>query len=192
MEVVRRINGDKVNLRIVTKADALTIYRNIADKDISRFTHIPDPYKLEDAYDFIRFTHRQRRRKTGYHFGLENKDDGEIIGGINLENICEVNRKGEIGYWLAKPYWGKGIMVEAINLMLEFCFTKVKLHRVQAHVFPDNAGSIRVLEKTGFKREGLIREGFTQRGIHVDVYLYAILEDEWAKRDMPPDPHRST
>lgn len=191
MDVVRRINGEKINLRIVTRADALTIYHNISDKDIIRFTHIPDPYKLEDAYDFIRFTHRQRRKKAAYHFGLENKDNGQIIGGIMLENICEVNRKGEIGYWVAKPFWGKGFMVEAINLMLDFCFTKVKLHRVQAYVFPDNHGSIRVLEKAGFTREGFIREGFKQRGNFVDVYQYAILEDEWAKRDLPPDPNRN-
>jgi ribosomal-protein-alanine N-acetyltransferase len=191
VNTIKKIHGEKVNLRIVTRADALNIYHNISDKDISRFTHIPDPYKLEDAYDFIKLTHRQRRKKTAFHFGLENRDNGQIIGGIGLENISEIHRKGEIGYWLGKTFWGKGIMVEAINLMLDFCFTKVKLHRVQAYVFPDNAGSIRVLEKTGFKREGLIREGFTQRGKHVDVYLYAILEDEWARRDLPPDPHRS-
>ena len=185
MNTIKRINGEKINLRTVTKADALSIYRNISDRNISRFTHIPHPYKLEDAYDFIRFTHRQRRKKAAFHFGLENKDDGQIIGGIGLENISEVHRKGEIGYWLAKPYWGRGIMAETINLMLDFCFTKVKLHRVQAYVFPDNHSSIRVLEKTGFKREGLIHEGFVQRGNYVDVYLYAILEDDWARRDLP-------
>ena len=185
--MVRKIEGQNVNLRIVTKSDALTIYQYLVDDDISRYTHIPHPYELEDAYDFIRHTHLQRRKKAGFHFGLENRETHQIIGGIDLMSVCPVNRKGELGYWLAKPFWGRGIMVEAINLMLEFSFKEVKLHRVQAHVFPANETSIRVLEKTGFTREGFIREGFTHRGNYVSVYLYSILEDDWGKLTLQSD-----
>lgn len=182
MEIPRKIEGEKINLRWHVKADAMSIYNQIGDKEVSQYTFIPYPYKLEDAYDYIKFSQSARRKKTAYNYGLEQKKTRRIIGGIGLENIDWTHRRGEIGYWLAKPFWGRGIMVEAIELMLAFCFRNLGLHRVHAQVFPPNAASIRVLEKTGFTCEGLIREGSMHRGEYVDAYLYAILEDEWARR----------
>lgn len=179
-----RIQGDKINLRHVRKADARSIYKYASDEAISRFTHVPHPYKLEDAYDFIKLTRSERRRKIGYHFGLEDKETSQIIGMIGLMHVDHECGKGEVGYWLAKPFWGRGIMKEALLLALRFYFTELHLHRVYAHVFPENEVSMRLLEKVGFQREGLIREGFKQRGEYISVYMYSILEDDWARMDL--------
>lgn len=187
METVKKIKGRKINLRWITVADAMSIYKYAGDKAISRYTFIPHPYTLQNAHDFIKTTKSDRRKNAGYHFGLENPENGQIIGMVGLQNIKFVSRCGELGYWLGKPFWGKGIMSEAIHLMLRFCFFKVKLHRVQAYVFPANEASVRLLEKVGLKREGLLRERFAHRGDYADAYLYAILEDEWARQDLPPD-----
>ncbi|UCG62199.1 MAG: GNAT family N-acetyltransferase [Candidatus Zixiibacteriota bacterium] len=184
MKIKDRIEGDKINLRFITKGDALSIYQYAADEAISRYTHIPHPYNLDDAYDFVKLTQSDRKRKAAYHYGLENRETGQIIGMIGLIALFPMHRKAELGYWLAKPFWGRGIITEAIEKIVEFAFVTLKLHRVYAHVFPDNKASIRVLEKCGFTREGLIREGFVQRGKYVSVYMYSILEDEWAKRDL--------
>ncbi len=184
--MIKRIEGNKINLRLVNRSDARPIYQYAGDEDISRNTYIPHPYHLSDAYDFIKSTHSARRKKTGYHFGLENKENRQIIGMIGLLTINHDLRNGEIGYWLARPFWGRGIMSEAVRLMLGFCFAEVKLHRVHAHVFPFNKPSIHLLEKVGFSREGLLREAFVKDGDYVDCYIYSILEDEWARLGMIP------
>lgn len=183
-----RIEGNKINLRLVRRADARSIYEYAGDEAISRYTHIPHPYKLEDAYDFIKLTRSERRKKIGYHFGLEHKETSRIIGMIGLMHVDQAAKKGEVGYWLAKPFWGRGIMKEAISLALRFYFTELHLHRVYAHVFPENEVSMRLLEKMGFQREGLIREGFRQSGEYINVYLYSILEDDWARLDLNRNP----
>ncbi len=83
---------------------------------------------------------------------------------------------------MARPFWRQGIVTEAIKLILGLCFSEVELHRVYAHVFPDNTGSMRVLEKVGFTREGLLRQAAMKNGNFVDTYIYSILEDEWRER----------
>jgi len=181
MVMTDRIEGDKINLRRVRRADAHSIYRYASDDAISRYTHIPRPYKLEDAYDFIKLARSERRKKTGFHFGLENKETSQIIGMIGLMHVDHDVRKGEVGYWLAKPFWGRGIMKEAILMALRFYFTELHLHRVYAFVSPENGASIRLLEKVGFQREGFIREGAKQRGEYISVYLYSMLEDDWGR-----------
>jgi ribosomal-protein-alanine N-acetyltransferase len=186
--MLKNIDGDKINLRQISKSDAMSIYRYARDEAISRYTFIPHPYRLDDAYEFIKLTHSARRRKSGYHFGVETKDNGQIIGMVGLIAVNHARRNGEIGYWLAKPFWGQGLMAEAIKLMLRFCFVELKLHRVQAHVFPANKASLRLLEKAGFTREGLIREAFLKNGEYVDCYVYSILEDDWGRQSLRPNP----
>ncbi len=184
---IKRIEGQKINLRWINKSDAQSIYEYAGDEAISRHTFIPHPYRLDDAYEFIKMTRSARRRKTGYHFGLECPQTGRIIGMVSLITIFPLHRKAELGYWLAKPLWGRGIMAEAIEMLLGFAFLSLKLHRVYAHVFPNNKPSVRVLEKTGFTLEGLIREGFVRGGDYVDAYLYSMLEDDWARRCLQSD-----
>ncbi len=186
--ITDRIEGNKINLRHVRKADARSIYQYAGDETISRYTHVPHPYKLEDAYDFIKQTRSERRKKIGYHFGLEDKETAQVIGMIGLMNVDQTLKKGEVGYWLARPFRGRGIMKEAILLTLRFCFIELHLHRIYAHVFPENEVSMRLLEKIGFQREGIIREGFKHRGEYISVYLYSILEDDWARQGLNRNP----
>ena len=180
--MLKKIEGTKINLRYHLSSDAVSIFRYASDEAISRHTFIPHPYTIKDAHEFIKLSGSARRKKVAYHYGIEDKETGQIIGGIGLEAIDRVHHKGEIGYWVARPFWRQGIMTEAISLILGLCFAEVELHRVYAHVFPDNIASMRVLEKVGFTREGLLRQAAMKNGSFVDTYIYSILEDEWRNR----------
>jgi len=146
----------KVTLRPLQPSDADAIYRHLQDKDISRWTvSILYPYKKKDAAAFIKTSKAKRKKKQSYIFAITMP---ELVGIISIDNVDLKDKHGEIGYWLAKPYWQKGIMTEAIKQLTQFAFNKLKLHRLQAPVFEENKASQRVLEKNGFKHEGLLRE----------------------------------
>ncbi|HDL01204.1 MAG TPA: N-acetyltransferase [candidate division Zixibacteria bacterium] len=171
------LNGQKINLRYTTLDDADSITKYCAEKEISKYTIIPHPYTLQNAIDFINMCIDDRKSMASLHYGIEHKETKEIIGMIDVNSINKTHRRGELGYWLAKPFWGKGIMLEAINLLTDYCFQKMQLERIYAHVQPDNIGSWKLLEKARFEREGLLKKFLCIKGTMRDRFIYARLRD---------------
>ena len=99
------------------------------------------------------------------------------MGGIGIEFREDVYRKtGLLGYWLAEELWGKGIMTEAVKLVTEYAFQNLDLIRLQAGVLNKNPSSMRVLEKAGYVKEGILRRSVIKRGEILDEHVYAILK----------------
>ncbi len=174
-----KIEGKKINIRKLKKSDAPFIYQNAKDFEIAKYTTIPHPYKLKNAEDFIKTTHQKMRKKKSFELGIELKENKKIIGIIGLTNINYNNKNAEIGYWLGKKYWGKGIMKEAIKLILKFGFKKLKLVRIYARVMHPNIASAKLLEKSGFKYEGRMRKTTLKKGKWMDDLKYSILNSEF-------------
>jgi len=104
---------------------------------------------------------------------------GKLVGGITIGNIRHgVAQSGQIGYWIGERFAGRGFMREALELVLIFAFGTLRLHRIEAACIPDNARSIRVLEKAGFRREGLARSYLRIAGTWQDHYLYALIVED--------------
>lgn len=119
--------------------------------------------------------------RTRYTFKIEL--NSEFIGLIGLKNLGMPNyRSGEVWYKLHKDFWGNGYATEAVVRILDFCFTDLKLHRIEAGCAVENYGSIRVLEKAGMTREGRKRKKLPIRGEWLDNYFYAILEEDFLSR----------
>ncbi len=175
------IEGNNVNLRKVTKSDAQSIYEHARDKEISRYTFIPHPYKLRDALHFIRLTHQQIRKGREYHLGIEYRATGSIIGMVGLAGVNQKDQNAEVGYWLAKKYWGRGYATEALRLMLWYGFSELKLFRIWARVMHPNLVSARMLERIGFTLEGCLRKSINQNGQWLDELRYGLLRDEFKK-----------
>ena len=109
-------------------------------------------------------------------FFLFENSGGKLAGGITLGNIRHgVAQSGQIGYWIGERYAGKGLMLEGLQLLVGHAFQTLRLHRVEAACIPDNRRSIRVLEKAGFQREGLLRSYLRINGVWQDHYLYALI-----------------
>jgi len=173
------LKGRKINLRRVHKSDAESIYKHAGDEEISRYTFLPNPYRLDDAYRFIAVTHTALRAKKAFNFGIEYKEEKEIIGMISLEHVNFQHLFAETGYWLGRKYWSQGIAREALQLVLKFGFEQLKLNRIYARVMHPNIASARVLEKTGFKKEGIMRKSIWRGGTWMDLIWYAILKEEY-------------
>ncbi|MBI3334974.1 MAG: GNAT family N-acetyltransferase [Candidatus Portnoybacteria bacterium] len=170
----------KLKIRKLKFSDAGDIYEHIREREISKWTiHIPYPYELKDAIKFIRKSLYKMRKKKGYNFAIALKETNRMIGGVGLNRIDGKNEHAELGYWIGKKYWGKGLMTEAVRLILEFGFGELKLHRIHANVFEENIASKRVLEKCGFTLEGMEREIEFRYDRWHNVLLYGILAPEY-------------
>jgi len=176
------IIGAKVKLRKLSLSDINSIYKNINDEEIVKWTiRIPYPYKRSDARKFIKQAHDNFRKKAAYNFAITEKAGSDVIGGIGLGNLDWEDKKAELGYWLGRHYWGRGFTTEAVGLFTNYAFNNLKLHRIYACTFDKNIASQRVLEKCGFKLEGTHREAMFKRNRYHDEKFYGLLKHEWKK-----------
>jgi [ribosomal protein S5]-alanine N-acetyltransferase len=121
---------------------------------------------------------REAQQDLGYaYFAFDT--DAHLIGAISLSHVRRgVAHAASVGYWIGTPYAGRGLMTEALSLLAPFAFSTLRLHRLEAGCVPTNAGSIRVLEKSGFTHEGLARKYLRIRGVWQDHLLFARLADD--------------
>jgi len=116
-----------------------------------------------------------------YFLAATRKDTGEIIGESVLKIVNPAERQGEIGFGVAPKYWRQGYASEIAGAVLDVAFQHFKLHRVAGQCSPDNTGSIRVMQKLGMAREGLLRDIHFARGKWWSTLIYGILDQEYAK-----------
>jgi ribosomal-protein-alanine N-acetyltransferase len=118
------------------------------------------------------------RTDQGYAFLIARNSDDALVGGLTLANIRRgVAQAGSIGYWMGLPFVRQGYMTAAVRTIIPFAFATLRLHRLEAACIPTNVGSIRLLENTGFVREGYAREYLCINGTWQDHLLYARMKD---------------
>jgi ribosomal-protein-alanine N-acetyltransferase len=116
------------------------------------------------------------RTDTGYAFVIARSSDSALVGGLTLANIRRgVAQAGSLGYWTGLPFVRQGYMTTAVRALVPFAFNSLRLHRLEAACIPSNTGSIKLLEKTGFVREGYAREYLCINGVWQDHLLYGRL-----------------
>lgn len=167
-----RWSGIGFILRPFKRGDEESLARNINNKKIyHNLLNVPYPYTLKDAKKWIDENLKEAKNKNPEKIRLAIEIAGEIAGGIGLDKIK--GHKAEIGYWLGEKYWGQGIATQAVKLVAKYGFDKLKLKRIYAHVFPWNKASMRVLEKAGFKFEGVLKKNHKKNNRYLDSHLYA-------------------
>jgi len=134
-----------------------------------------DFYTLEGQQERINLFTEDERQDQAYHFGIFTHED-QLIGTINLFQVIRGSLQSAfIGYFLDKEHNGKGYTTEAVKLLVHYAFSHLKLHRIEAGVMPHNIGSIRVLEKAGFHKEGLAVKNVNINGKWEDHQVLAII-----------------
>lgn len=108
------------------------------------------------------------------------KNSNTVLGGFGIYSWSRNHRRAEVGYDLARAYWGQGIASEALRAVLQFCFEQMNLNHIYAGTIADNHESVRLLERAGFHRDGLRRKwSWEDDGTFHDVALYSLLQDEF-------------
>lgn len=171
--ILIRFNGHMVRGWSKEDAEAIAKYANNRKIWINMRDLFPFPYKFSDAKAFL-----EMAVKPGPKTFFAIATSTEAIGGIGLNFQKDVHRHtAELGYWLAEPFWGQGIMTNAVEGFSNLALEKYDLHRLFATPYVYNKASIRVLEKCGFVNEGRLRANAFKDGRIVDQFLYAKLRD---------------
>ena len=153
----------------IQDAPSLAKYANNRKIRLNLRDAFPQPYSLRDAEVFIS---RVIEADPETIFAIASHS--EAIGSIGLLLGKDVHRfTAEMGYWLAEPYWGKGIMTYAVQFLTTWAFEELRLHRISAEPYANNTASHRVLEKAGFIREGVLRSSAFKDGKIIDQSLYS-------------------
>ena len=176
--IMKIIVNDQIHLSEIRPSDKPALIEHLNDRDIyDRTFRIPFPYTEADAEAFLaRVAKATEQHGQPAHFAIRTGDD-TLIGGCGLNDL-EIGKshRAEIGYWLAKPFWGRGIMTAVIKRVCQHAFEEFGLVKTIAHVVTHNPASARVLEKCGFVQEGLLRKHFLKDGQFIDVRLFALLK----------------
>ena len=170
----------KVTIRPLTTADVPSMARHLDDRALwlCLSDRIPHPYLEEHGIAFLKYVAQEAPATT---FGLE--VDGEVAGTIAAFLQNDVERgTAEIGYWLGRAHWGKGIGTQAVAAFVAHCFQTYALRRLYARCFSHNVASIRVLEKAGFVREGVMRDAIIKDDVVFDQVVLGMTRADFQTR----------
>jgi ribosomal-protein-alanine N-acetyltransferase len=167
---VRLEDGD-IALRPFTEADVPAIVEACQDPEIPRWTRVPSPYTADDARAFVAGIGEHRA------FAIVDASTDELLGSIGFD-VHREEARAEFGYWMKRSARGRGACSSALRLLSRWAAGEHGLARLQLVVQPENAASIRVAEKAGFRREGLLRSYIEIKGRRRDVYMYALLAED--------------
>jgi len=178
--------SDGIFLSPVEPTDRTALVEHLQEREIWRNTlYIPYPYTKDDADEWIeeRLAHRTDQ-PCPVTFALR-RPDGTLIGVVGADHLdVGTTHRANIGYWLAKPYWGRGLMTRAARRYVRYALTRLEVTRLTAEVFVWNEASARVLEKVGFRQEGRLRKHREKDGRLADVFYYGLLREDVAA-DLP-------
>ncbi|HVK04705.1 MAG TPA: GNAT family N-acetyltransferase [Armatimonadaceae bacterium] len=185
-----RLETERLVLREYREDDWPAVLAYAADPEVLRY-RASVPATEAEVRDALARLQEQRREtpRTRYEFAVALPDSDRVIGWLPLL-LGRENQDAEIGWTLARAYWGRGYGTEAARAVLAFAFETLELHRVWARCQPENAASWRVMEKIGMRREAHFVRSQRVRERWVDSFYYALLAEEWwaARRESVPVP----
>ncbi len=173
--MIPTLHAARIMLSPFTMADAPLVQRYAGDARIAATTFfVPHPYPDGAAESWIATHLPQFLEKSNLTLAIRSRD-GELRGAINLKLTLAENR-GEMGYWIAVPFWNQGICTEAARRLIHFAFEEFSpnLVEIRAHHFVENPASGRVMEKAGMKRTGIIPRALPKNGRLVDIVAYSL------------------
>lgn len=171
------LRGQRCALRPWASGDLGSLVRHADNINVARYLRdrFPHPYTRRHGRAFLAMAARSADGST-----LAIEVDGEAVGGIGVRVGDDVERfSGEIGYWLGEPFWGRGVVTEALGLFSADVFDRLNLLRLFALPVAGNGASARVLEKAGYQREGLLRAAAVKFGRPHDQLMYALINPRW-------------
>lgn len=164
-----RLTDGVIVLREWREEDIEPVVRATADPEIPRWTRVPDRNTAEDVRAFLALPVADVRRI------IADAHTDELLGSVGLLRGDEEQGRAEIGYWVGAEHRGRGIAVRAVNLLADWAFAERGLQRLELHIDPANAASLRVAEKAGFAFEGVLRSYEELKGRRHDVAMHARL-----------------
>ncbi len=175
------IETPRLILRRAAMRDAADIHRYARDAEVARHVLWEAHTSLWDTRAYVRFLLYQYRSGEPGSWVIALRESGRVVGTIGYMSYAADNSTVEVGYSLAREFWGQGLMTEALQAVISETFRVLKMHRIEAMHFTDNPASGRVMEKCGMQHEGHLRQRICCKGVFRDVEMWAILRRDWEK-----------
>lgn len=177
------LTTDRLRLREMTLDDVDWCLRHFSTPEVVDGIGFPAPRDIGAAREeFELYILRPWREKTGVYWGIEPKDDPGLIGSAGFFKWKPVpHRKAEIEYDLSPLHWGKGIMREALEAVIDYGFEEMNLNRITLRVISSNERSLGLAQRLGFVEEGVMRESAFFDGRFIDDVMFSLLRSEWRR-----------
>lgn len=165
-------------LKEIESSDIKNIHKGLSDPEITKYYDVHYP-TLEETKEQMDWYASLKRDGTGLWWGVYDKNTNQFCGAGGYNDLDKEHRKAEIGFWLLKEFWGKGIMKKVMPMLFEKGFTTLNLNRIEGYVISENSKCKAALDKINFTYEGTMREYEVKDGQKIDVDIYAILKSEF-------------
>ena len=169
----------RLRLRPLAESDVADVFAVFSDPVVMRYWDGPVMQTLHDAMKYIDHIHLGFRHRDFFQWGIADASTDAVIGTCTLIHLSAVHERAEIGFALRQTHRGKGFGSETVQAIVEFAFTTLGLHRIEADVDPRNDRSLRLLERFGFEREGCLRERYFLNGERQDAVMMGLLRSKW-------------
>lgn len=173
-----KLETHRLLLREIVEDDAGEILKCFSDGDVLRYYGQKPLESIDQVKQIIKNFSRGYEEKQLIKWGIQLKGKEKLIGTIGFQEWSSQHKKANVSYALFPDYWNKGYATEAVHEAISYGFNELHLKRIGAVVFTQNSGSITLLSKVGFKKEGTLREYMYQNDIPFDTYIYSLLRGE--------------
>ncbi len=182
----RRLHASAVYLQRLTRARAEELRQLYTDNRqiLNRCLQpVPERLSLQQMQKMIGEDHRLARNGSRLDLGIFLADSHRLIGRIALHSVdYGIQHSAGMSYWMSHKYWRSGFMTRSLATLASFAFEEACLHRLWLHIVSDNIASLKLAEKLGFFREGVLRKNLFIAGSWQDSVLMSLLEDEYDAR----------
>lgn len=173
------IETQRLILRGLVEDDIGFLYQHFSKDEINEYSSFDNLTSLEEARDF--YKKYIVPTTTRFRLGMVLKDTNELIGTLGFHRFSKKDSCLEVGGDLMREYWGQGLMTEALKSLIQYGFEHMGLNRIEASTNSKNTRSIRLAERVGFKKEGVLRKKYFYNGEYHDDIVYSLLKEEWIK-----------
>lgn len=176
------INTERLLLREIGNQDVNAVFRLRSDEEMMKYIPRPRCKNKRDALKLIRLIRQGISKQDSINWGINLKGNDTLIGTVGFVRMHREHNRAEVGYMLDKEFHGKGIMQEAVSAILNFGFSNLKLHSVEAVIDPGNHASEQILIKFGFIKEAHFKENFLFEGKYLDSVHYTLHQNDWKNK----------
>lgn len=173
------LQGRRIRLRGFRQGDIDDLYALYSDPSVTLYWSFPAWTERVQAQDLLQHAMVSRSANKILCWAIADRDNDRLMGSLTLFNINRAQGRADIGYALHSGQWGKGYANEALHLTLDHAFDRLLLRRVEADIDPRNTGSCKLVERLGFRREGLLRERWLVDNALQDSAIYGLLARDW-------------
>ena len=169
-----QITTERLLLRQFKENDLESVYKGLSDPDIIQYYGV-SYQTLEETKEQMKFFADLEKEGTGIWWAICSPDNATFYGAGGLNGVSKTHKKAEIGFWLLKEYWGKGIMGEIMPIICKYGFEEMGLHRIEGLVESDNMNCKNAMKKLDFTYEGTLRDYEIKNGRYICLDVYAKL-----------------